>query len=67
MSTLSLCMESEDRGRLSLTKAYRCFQSHTAHYFANVFCLTANVDLSVGHHQAIVQEHECAQKLSAMR
>jgi hypothetical protein len=35
--------------------------SHTTHSFASVYQLAATFGLSVGHLQAIVQEHECAQ------
>jgi hypothetical protein len=42
------------------------FQSHTTHYFVNVYYMAISFELQC-RTQAIVQEHECIQKLSTMR
>ena len=44
-----------------------CVQSHTTHYFVNVYYLAISFQLSTGHNQSIAQEHECIQNLSTMR
>jgi hypothetical protein len=45
---------------------YRCSQSHTTH-FAIVYYLTTRFNSEYGHHQAIIQEHECTHKVSTAR